>query len=218
MRLLLVEDDPRLAESLKISLAKSGFAVDHAGDGEDGEDMGASGQYDAIILDLGIPKRPGLKVLENWRRKKNATPVIILTARGAWNERVEGFKAGADDYLGKPFHYEELLARLNAVLRRATKTAPATLESHGIKLDEEKQMVVTGSGAMELTGVEFRLLRYFMMHPGIVLSKSTLEEHIYDMDAAQESNVIEVYIRRLRDKIGRDTIKTRRGQGYVFGD
>jgi DNA-binding response OmpR family regulator len=179
--------------------------------------MGASGQYDAIILDLGLPKRPGLKVLENWRRRRNATPVIVLTARGAWNERVEGFKAGADDYLGKPFHYEELLARLNAVIRRAKKTSPVALAIGGITLDEEKQAVALEHGVVELTGVEFRLLRYFMMHPGVVLSKNTLEEHIYDMDAAQESNVIEVYVRRLRDKIGKDLIKTRRGQGYVFG-
>ena len=217
MRLLLVEDDSRLAENLKGSLAKDGFVVDVAGDGEDGEIMGASGQYDAIILDLGLPKRPGLKVLENWRRRRNATPVIVLTARGAWNERVEGFKAGADDYLGKPFHYEELLARLNAVIRRAKKTSPVALAIGGITLDEEKQAVALEHGVVELTGVEFRLLRYFMMHPGVVLSKNTLEEHIYDMDAAQESNVIEVYVRRLRDKIGKDLIKTRRGQGYVFG-
>lgn len=219
MRLLLVEDDPHLAQSLKAFLAKNGFVVDHAGNGEDGEAMGDSLQYDAVILDLGLPRRSGLQVLANWRRKKNRTPVLILTARDAWNEKVEGFKAGADDYLGKPFHPEELLARITAVTRRAAQGSGAQLQGHGFTLDEERQAIAFDGGeSVPLTGVEFRLLRYFMLNEGTVLSKATLEERIYDDEASQESNVIEVYVRRLREKLGsKDLIKTRRGQGYVFG-
>ncbi len=220
MRLLLVEDDPQLAKSLKAFLIKNGFVLDLADNGEDGEAMGDSIQYDAVILDLGLPRRPGLQVLQNWRRRKNRTPVLILTARGAWNEKVEGFKAGADDYLAKPFHPEELLARITAITRRVAQGSGAPLESHGFSLDEERQAVVFEGGAsVPLTGVEFRLLRYFMLNEGSVLSKPTLEERIYDDDASQESNVIEVYVRRLREKLGnKDLIKTRRGQGYVFGE
>ncbi len=220
MRLLLVEDDPQLAKSLKAFLAKNGFVVDCAADGEEGEAMGDSLQYDAVILDLGLPRRPGLQVLGNWRRKKNRTPVLILTARDAWNEKVEGFKAGADDYLAKPFHPEELLARITAVTRRVAQGSGARLRGRGFTLDEERQAIAFDSGAsVPLTGVEFRLLRYFMLNEGAVLSKATLEERIYDDDASQESNVIEVYVRRLREKLGgKDLIKTRRGQGYVFGE
>ncbi len=220
MRLLLVEDDPQLAQSLKAFLSKNGFVVDHAGNGEEGEAMGDSLQYDAVILDLGLPRRSGLQVLANWRRNKNRVPVLILTARDAWNEKVEGFKAGADDYLGKPFHPEELLARITAVTRRAAQGRGAQLQGHGFTLDEERQSIVFEGGAsVPLTGVEFRLLRYFMLNEGTVLSKATLEERIYDDEASQESNVIEVYVRRLREKLGdKDLIKTRRGQGYVFGE
>ncbi|MBI5637250.1 MAG: response regulator transcription factor [Nitrospinae bacterium] len=219
MRLLLVEDDPHLAQSLKAFLAKNGFVADLADNGEDGEAMGDSLQYDAVILDLGLSRRPGLQVLANWRRKKNRTPVLILTARDAWNEKVEGFKAGADDYLGKPFHPEELLARITAITRRAAQGSGAQLQGHGFTLDEERQAIAFDGGAgVPLTGVEFRLLRYFMLNEGTVLSKATLEERIYDDEASQESNVIEVYVRRLREKLGnKDLIKTRRGQGYVFG-
>ncbi|TBR21871.1 MAG: response regulator transcription factor [Candidatus Nitrosotenuis sp.] len=220
MRLLLVEDDPQLAKSLKAFLAQNGFVADCAADGEEGEAMGDSLQYDAVILDLGLPRRPGLQVLENWRRKKNLTPVLILTARGAWNEKVEGFKAGADDYLVKPFHPEELLARITAVTRRVAQGSGARLQGRGFTLDEERQAIAFDGGeSVPLTGVEFRLLRYFMLNEGTVLSKATLEERIYDDDASQESNVIEVYVRRLREKLGdKDLIKTRRGQGYVFGE
>lgn len=219
MRLLLVEDDPQLSQSLKAFLNKNGFVTDCADNGEDGEAMGDSLQYDAVILDLGLPRRPGLQVLANWRRKKNRTPVLILTARDAWHEKVDGFKAGADDYLGKPFHPEELLARITAVTRRAAQGSGAQLHGRGFTLDEERQAIAFDGGAsVPLTGVEFRLLRYFMLNEGTVLSKSTLEERIYDDEASQESNVIEVYVRRLREKLGdKDLIKTRRGQGYVFG-
>jgi two-component system OmpR family response regulator len=216
MRLLLVEDDPNLRQSLKHDLVKAGYAVDEADNGVDGEFMGKMEPYDAIILDLGLPQRPGLEVLSNWRTQGNQAPVIILTARNAWHERVDGLKAGADDYLGKPFHPEELLARLNALIKRS-KQQVGELRLSGLSLDEERQTVTTEEGkTLELTGTEFRLLRYFMLHPGKILSKSTLTEHVYDYDSDKDSNVIEVYVNRLRQKLGKELIHTRRGQGYIF--
>jgi len=219
MRLLLIEDDEALAAGLKQDLSRAGFAVDMAHDGIDGEFMGNEVDYDAVILDLGLPKKPGLDVLSDWRKQKNTVPVIVLTARDAWNERVDGLRAGADDYLGKPFHVEELLARIDAMIRRRGGRADDSLEIAGLVLDEERQQVTDATGACHaLTGTEFRLLRYFMNHPGKVLSKSKLTEHVYEDDADRDSNVIEVYVRRLRDKLGSECIRTRRGQGYVFGE
>lgn len=217
MRVLVVEDDTALAGRLKNALSTAGFAADVAGNGIDAEHLGATEPYDTIILDLGLPQRSGLEVLGNWRAAGNDVPVIVLTGRDAWHERVEGIKAGADDYLGKPFHIEELLARINAVLRRRHGRAAARVMSGGWILDEERQCA-TGPDAqvVALTGMEFRLLRYFMLHPGRVLSKAQLTEHVYEYDAERDSNVIEVYIRRLRDKLSDDSITTRRGQGYVF--
>src|SRR3569833_4615891 len=218
MRLLVVEDDPLLRERLKKDLSQAGFAVDVADNGVDAEFMGQEEPYDAVVLDLGLPKRAGLEVLRNWRRLGKATPVVVLTARDAWHEKVEGFKAGADDYLGKPFHIEELLARLSAVIRRCHGQSAGKPLVAGLTLDDERQSVTLGDGvAVELTGIEFRLLRYLMLHPGQVLSKSQLTEHVYEFDADKDSNVIEVYINRLRQKIGKGIISTRRGQGYVFG-
>jgi len=218
VRLLLVEDDDELAAGLRQDLSRAGFAVDVASDGVDGEFMGDEVDYDAVILDLGLPQRPGLEVLANWRRRGNAVPVIVLTARDAWNERVDGLRAGADDYLGKPFHVEELLARIDAMIRRRSGRADDSLEVAGLVLDQQRQQVVDPAGQRHaLTGTEFRLLRYFMNHPGKVLSKSRLTEHVYEDDADRDSNVIEVYVRRLRDKLGNEWIRTRRGQGYVFG-
>jgi len=218
MRLLVVEDDPLLRERLKKDLSQAGFAVDVADNGVDAEFMGQEEPYDAVVLDLGLPKRAGLEVLRNWRRVGKATPVVVLTARDAWHEKVDGFKAGADDYLGKPFHIEELIARLNAVIRRGHGQSGGSLDVAGLMLNEERQSVTTAAGdAVILTGVEFRLLRYFMLHPGQILSKSQLTEHVYEFDADKDSNVIEVYINRLRQKLGKDAIATRRGQGYVFG-
>jgi len=219
MRLLLVEDDETLAAGLKQDLSRAGFAVDVAHDGIDGEFMGNEVDYDVVILDLGLPKKPGLDVLADWRKQKNTVPVIVLTARDAWNERVDGLRAGADDYLGKPFHVEELLARIDAMIRRRGGRADGSLEIAGLVLDEERQQVMDATGTHHaLTGTEFRLLRYFMNHPGKVLSKSKLTEHVYEDDADRDSNVIEVYVRRLRDKLGNERIRTRRGQGYVFGE
>jgi two-component system, OmpR family, response regulator len=219
MRLLLVEDDPNLSSSLKVDLEKAGFAVDIAEDGEIGEFLGATESYDIAILDLGLPKLSGLEVLAHWRNTNNDLPVIVLTARDAWHEKVDGFKAGADDYLGKPFHIEELLARIKALLKRLHGLHQSQIKSFGITLDEEHQSVIIDEcRRIELTAIEFRLLRYFMLHPCMVLSKSHLAEHIYEYESDPDSNVIEVYINRLRQKLGKTLISTRRGQGYIFGD
>jgi two-component system OmpR family response regulator len=217
MRLLLIEDDLNLVQSLRRDLEQAGFAVDHSRDGVEGEFLGSEQSYDAAVLDLGLPGKPGLEVLKAWRASGNAIPVIVLTARDAWHERVDGLKAGADDYLGKPFHVEELLARIGAVIRRRAGQAGSQIEAPGLRLDEDHQALrlVDGSN-VELTGTEFRLMRYFMLNPGKVLSKSRLTEHVYDQDFDRDSNLIEVYVRRLREKIGKERILTQRGQGYVF--
>ena len=219
MRLLLVEDDTLLSGRLRGELQRAGFAVDVADNGVDAGFLGESEPYDMVVLDIGLPGRSGLDVLRDWRAAGNPMPVLILTARDAWHEKVDGFKAGADDYLSKPFHTAELIARLQALLRRGIARPPGPLQAAGLELDENAQTVrMTASDAtVELTGTEFRLLRYLMLHPGRVLSKSRLVEHVYDFDAERDSNVLEVYINRLRRKLGRDLIATRRGQGYVFG-
>jgi DNA-binding response OmpR family regulator len=218
MRLLLAEDDPDLGPELQSALKRVGYAVDLAVDGIDAEALGNFEPYDLVVLDLGLPKRSGLAVLANWRSRGNRLPVVILTARDSWQERVEGFKAGADDYVGKPFRNEELVARINAVLKRSHGAMVGKLQVGGITLDEDKQcVIVANSGKYDLTGTEFRLLRYLMMNPGKILSKSVLTEHVYENDDDKDSNVIEVYVNRLRQKLGLEVIQTRRGQGYVFG-
>jgi len=218
MRLLLVEDDPALGPGIQAALQQAGYAVDLSVDGIDAEALGDIEPYDLAILDLGLPGRPGLSVLVNWRGRGNRLPVVILTARGSWQEKIEGFQAGADDYVGKPFQMEELLARIGAVLKRSQGINPGPLTYAGITLDEATQAVMTASGTQwQLTGTEYRLLRYFMLHPGQLLSKTELTEHVYDYDSDKDSNVIEVYVNRLRNKLGGDLITTRRGQGYVFG-
>ena len=217
MRLLLAEDDPDLSRRLKRCLGRQGYAVDAVDNGVDAEFNGREIAYDVIVLDLGLPQRPGLEVLANWRGAQVDTPVLILTARDSWQEKVAGLQQGADDYLTKPFREEELLARLQALIRRTTGTVGKTLEANGWVLDEATQSVSRGEQRWELTGVEYRLLRYCMLNPGRILSKTTLTEHVYEQDADKDSNVIEVYVRRLREKLGRDVIVTRRGQGYVFG-
>lgn len=217
VRLLLVEDDPKLGPRLADNLKLKGFAVDLVATGVDAEFMGDEVAYDVVILDIGLPDISGLNVLKNWRAKGNSLPILLLTARDDWQERVDGFQAGADDYLGKPFHFEELLERLNALIRRSNNKVGIALSVSGIKLDENKQSVITGSGEEHsLTGTEFRLLRYMMMHQNEVLSKHRLTEHIYDDVSDKDSNVIEVYIRRLRNILGDDLIKTKRGQGYIM--
>jgi DNA-binding response OmpR family regulator len=217
MRLLLVEDDAELVAHLKPALLQAGFAVDHADNGVDAEYLGDEEPYDAVVLDLGLPGRPGLEVLAHWRSRDNRVPVIILTARGAWHQRVDGFKAGADDYLGKPFHVEELLVRLQALIRRSGDRPGPVIRTAGLTLDEERQQVGMPDGrTIELTGTEFRLLRYFMLNPERILSKTRLTEHVYDQEFERDSNLIEVYVRRLREKIGKQHIRTLRGQGYLF--
>ena len=216
MRLLLAEDDRELAARLREQLAERGFAVDVAHDGVDAQHLGDEEPYDAVILDLGLPARPGLEVLRHWRARRKAMPVLVLTARDAWHEKVAGFEAGADDYLAKPFHFEELHARVGALIRRAHAQPAGIVAVDGLRLDEARQAAILGDRTIELSGVEFRLLRYFMLHPGQVLSRSHLASHIYDDAAEHDSNVIEVYVNRLRNKLGAAFITTRRGQGYVF--
>ena len=217
MRLLVVEDDAALGERLRTRLVAEGYAVDLARDGIDGAHLGATEPYDAVILDLGLPGKPGLAVLREWRAAANRVPVLILTARDGWAERVEGLQAGADDYLGKPFHEEELLARMQALVRRSHNIATPHLSCGGVQLDEERQRALLAGGEeVALTGTEFRLLRYLMLNPGKILSKTRLTEHVYEQEFDRDSNLIEVYIRRLREKLGHGRIETRRGQGYIF--
>ncbi len=217
MRLLLVEDHVPLADELVASLGRQGYAVDWLADGRDALYQGATEPYDLIILDLGLPGKPGLEVLRQWRADGLATLVLILTARSSWAERIDGLKAGADDYLSKPFHPEELALRIQALLRRAHGLAnQPQLEAAGLQLDEARQCVSRAGETVELTAAEFRLLRYFMLHPGQILSKGHLAEHLYDGETERDSNVLEVHVNRLRGKLGREVIETRRGQGYRF--
>ena len=215
MKLLLAEDDARLAEYLVRSLKSSGFVVEWADNGVDAEFLAVEEEFDGIILDLGLPQKPGLEVLRNWRRQKLDTPVLILTARDSWQERVDGLRAGADDYLGKPFEFPELLARLEAILRRRFGRADNSLRLADIELDIDARTVTTADGeSTRLTAIEFRLLRYLMLNPGKILSKTELSEHAYEEDKIRDSNVIEVYVNRLRSILGKDRITTHRGQGY----
>lgn len=217
MRILLAEDDDSLATALREALQRAGYVVDRAADGSEALFLGQEGLHDAVILDLGLPVRPGLEILRTWRGAGLTLPVLILTARDAWFEKVDGFNAGADDYLTKPFHPEELLARLAALLRRAHGQPPGPLRVGGMILDEGRQELHRADGStVALTAMEFRLLRLFMLHPGQVLAKPWLEERLYDEGHELGSNVLEVYINRLRAKLGRERIQTRRSQGYVF--
>jgi len=218
MRLLLVEDNVSLADELTADLQRAGYAVDWLADGRDAVYQGASEPYDLIVLDLGLPGIPGLEVLATWRAGGLATPVLVLTARGTWADRIEGLKAGADDYLSKPFHPEELQLRIQSLLRRARGLAnQQTLEASGLHLDEGRQCVTRAGEDVQLTAAEFRLLRYFMLHPQQILSKSHLAEHLYNGETERDSNVLEVHVNHLRRKLGRTVIETYRGQGYRFG-
>ncbi|QCF26504.1 response regulator transcription factor [Hydrocarboniclastica marina] len=217
MRLLLVEDDEMLALSLIRFLRSAGFAVDHVGSAQNARAMGLQEDYRAAVLDIGLPDGSGLEVLETWRQARSEVPVLLLTARGGWQDKVNGLKAGADDYLAKPFHAEELVARIQALIRRSEGRVHKVLQASGFELDEERKRVKTPEGAWHgLTGTEFRLLRCLMARPGRIFSKEELLEQLYNLDADPSHNVIEAYIRRLRRLIGRDSIKTLRGQGYVF--
>ena len=214
MRILLAEDDPELSRQLKQALSDADYAVDHAADGEEAHFLGDTEPYDAIVLDLGLPKIDGVSVLERWRRDGRATPVLILTARGGWSDKVAGFDAGADDYLTKPFHTEELLARLRALLRRTAGHAAATLSCGGLRLDPRAARATVNGEPLRLTSLEYRLLHYMIMHQGRVIGRTELVEHLYDQDFDRDSNTIEVFIGRVRKKIGPDRIETARGLGY----
>ncbi len=214
MRLLVVEDDPDLARQLGDTLRREGYAVDQAFDGEEAQFLGETESYDAVVLDLGLPVIDGIAVLKAWRAAGRTMPVLILTARDAWTEKVAGFDAGADDYVAKPFRMEEILARLRALIRRAAGHASADLVCGPVRLDTASATVTVDGEPVKLTGHEYRLLAYLMHHVGEVVSRTELTEHIYDQDFDRDSNTIEVFIGRLRKKLGVDVIKTVRGLGY----
>jgi two-component system OmpR family response regulator len=214
MRILVVEDDPTLCRQLSDRLAGEGYAVDTAADGEEAAFLGASEPYDAIVLDLGLPRRDGLAVLRGWRAAGHRVPVLILTARDHWHDKVQGIDAGADDYLAKPFHLEELLARLRALIRRATGHASAELVCGAVLLDTRSGSVTVSGKPIKLTAYEFRVLAYLMHSKGEIVSRTELIEHVYAQDFDRDSNTIEVFVGRLRRKLGRDIIKTVRGLGY----
>ena len=216
MRVLVVEDDPDLNRQLTQALEEAGYAVDCAKDGEDGFFLGDTEPYDAIILDLGLPKMDGLTILEQWRRNGKMMPVLILTARDRWSDKVSGMDAGADDYLAKPFHMEELLARMRALLRRSAGHAKAEIECGALRLDTKSARVTHAGVTIKLTSHEYRLLAYLMHHNGRVVSRTELVEHLYDQDFDRDSNTIEVFIGRLRKKIPTDLIHTVRGLGYCL--
>jgi len=215
MKVLLVEDEIAQVEALKPVLKRSGYAVEESYDGEDALFRIKEESFDAIVLDLGLPKCSGLGVLQQMRALGDMTPVLVLTARDSWQERVDGLKAGADDYLGKPYHAEELLARLEALIRRYFGRASQVISACGLSLDPDTQQVQDKDGnSIQLTGIEFRLLRYLMLNPGKVFSKAHLSEHVYEEEQMRDSNVIEVYVNRLRQRFGKGIIETLRGQGY----
>lgn len=217
MRILVVEDDVVLCNNIKRHLVEAGFAVDMVHDGEKAEQQGNDKIHDVVVLDLGLPKQSGLHVLKNWRRQLNHVPVIILTARNEWHERVKGIEAGADDYLGKPFHLEELTTRIKALIRRSQSKTQGIIELDQYRLDENQQAIFKPAGEkLALTATEFRLLRCFMINKNKIMTKDALMDHIYDYDTINDHNVIEVYVTRLRKKVGQKRIKTFRGQGYMF--
>ena len=218
MRVLVVEDEPNLTRQLKAALEGAGYAVDTASDGEDGHYLGSTENYDAVILDLGLPEVDGLTVLDRWRKEGKVTPVLVLTARDSWSDKVAGLDAGADDYLAKPFQTEELIARLRALIRRAAGQATSELTAGGVRLDGRSGRVTLNGEPVKLTAQEFKLLSYLMHHKGKVVSRTELIEHIYDQDFDRDSNTIEVFITRIRKKLGADLINTTRGLGYSLDD
>lgn len=218
MRILVVEDDSDLNGQLAQALRDANYAVDTAFDGEEGQYLGANEPYDAIVLDLGLPAIDGVSVLKSWRATGIATPVLILTARDTWSEKVSGFDAGADDYVTKPFQMEEILARLRALIRRSAGQVTAELACGGIRLDTRTGRVTANGAPVQLTAHEYKVLAYLMHHQGKVISRSELTEHIYDQDFDRDSNTIEVFVGRLRRKLGIDLIRTVRGRGYRLDD
>jgi len=218
MRILIVEDEAVLAEQLTQALTQAGYAVDHADNGIDAAHLGAEHPYDAVVLDLGLPQLDGLSVLRRWRQAGNTVPVVILTARDSWVEKVEGIDAGADDYLAKPFRVEELLARIRALIRRSAGRVAPTLGCGPVQLVPGTGQVSVHGAPVSLTAHELRVLDYLMHHQGEIVSKTTLTEHIYAQDFDRDSNTIEVFVGRLRRKLGVDVIETVRGLGYRLRD
>jgi two-component system OmpR family response regulator len=218
VRVLIVEDEPRLARALADAIGSAGYAVDCAVDGERADFLGSTEQYDAVVLDIGLPGKDGLAVLRHWRDQGLAMPVLVLTARGSWHEKVQGIDSGADDYVGKPFQMEEVLARLRALIRRASRQAAPLLRAGEVTLDPRAAEVTLRGSPVRLTSHEFRVLSYLMHHSGRVVSQSELAEHIYSEDADRDSNTVEVFVARLRRKLGSALITTVRGLGYRLGD
>ncbi len=214
MRILVVEDDENLNRQLVTALTDAGYVVDSATDGEEGHFLGDTEPYDAVVLDIGLPLMDGISVLEAWRREGRAMPVLLLTARDRWSDKVQGIDAGADDYVAKPFHMEEVLARLRALVRRAAGHASNEITAGPVRLDVKAGRVTVDGQAIKLTSHEFRLLCYLMMHKGKVVSRTELTEHLYDQDFDRDSNTIEVFVGRLRKKLPDDLIQTIRGLGY----
>ncbi|GGB63242.1 DNA-binding response regulator [Roseibium aquae] len=217
MRLLVVEDDADLNRQLTTALQEAGYAVDTALDGEEGHFLGDTEPYDAVVLDIGLPKMDGLSVLESWRREGRSMPVLILTARDRWSDKVAGIDAGADDYVAKPFHMEEVLARVRALVRRAAGHASNELTCGPVRLDLRAGRVTLDGHPVKLTSHEYRLLSYLLHHQGKVISRTELTEHLYEQDFDRDSNTVEVFVGRLRKKIGPDMIETIRGLGYRLG-
>lgn len=220
MRLLVVEDQSLLRQTLVQGLSRNGYIVDDAADGKAGLYFATEFDYDAAIIDLGLPLIDGISLIKQIRELEKTFPILILTARGDWQDKVEGLDAGADDYVVKPFQIEEILARLNALVRRAAGFAKPNIEFGPIALDIASKRVSAHGQTLELTAYEYKLLEYLMMHPGQVISKTELTEHLYAQDYDRDSNVLEVFVRRLRQKLDPDEtlkpIETIRGQGYRF--
>lgn len=216
MRVLVVEDDPDLARQVGDALHGAGYVVDLAYDGVEGHFLGDTEPYDLVVLDLGLPELDGVSVLKRWREAGRRMPVLILTARDRWSEKVAGFDAGADDYLSKPFYMEELLARVRALLRRAAGHASSVLECGPLRLDTGAARASVDGNPLKLTALEYRLLAYLMHHQGRVVSRTELTEHLYDQSFDRDSNTIEVFVGRLRRKLGVDLIRTVRGLGYCL--
>lgn len=214
MRILLVEDEPDLNRQIKEAFEEVGYVVDAAMDGEEGHFLGDTEPYDAVVLDIGLPKMDGISVLESWRRNKRDMPVLILTARDRWSDKVQGIDAGADDYVAKPFHMEEVIARIRALVRRSAGHASNEITCGPLRLDVRSGKVTVEGNSIKLTSHEYRLLSYLMHHQGKVVSRTELVEHLYDQDFDRDSNTIEVFVGRLRKKLGVDVIQTIRGLGY----
>ena len=214
MKILVVEDELEIARDISMSLGEAGFAVRSCDNGEDAWFLGSTELYDAIVLDLGLPRLDGLSVLKRWREEELATPIIILTARGSWTERVDGINAGADDYMSKPFEMEELIARLRGLLRRAHGPVNPQIKAGHLELDTNQMRVTVDGHTVQLTPLEFRLISYLLHNKGRVVSREELKDHIYGNDDGRVDNAVEAMITRLRRKLGYEHIETRRGLGY----